>query len=42
MQSDYFPIAHPDSDNFDREQVFQWVKDHVAAGPKFVTFNGSL
>ena len=37
---DYFPIAHPDSDNFPREQVFQWVKDHVAAGPKFITFNG--
>jgi DNA polymerase I-like protein with 3'-5' exonuclease and polymerase domains len=36
----YFPIRHPDSDNFDPQQVFTWVKDHVAAGLRFVTQNG--
>src|SRR6516162_8395746 len=40
IHSAYFPIAHPDSDNFDREQAFQWVRDHVAAGVHFVTQNG--
>ena len=40
MRKDYFPIAHPDSDNFPREQVFQWIRDHVTAGPNFITFNG--
>jgi DNA polymerase I-like protein with 3'-5' exonuclease and polymerase domains len=40
IRSDYFPIAHPDSDNFDREQVFRWLRDHVAAGVRFVTQNG--
>jgi len=36
----YFPIRHPDSQNFDPEQVFQWLRDHIAAGPRFVTQNG--
>jgi DNA polymerase I-like protein with 3'-5' exonuclease and polymerase domains len=40
IQSAYFPIAHPDSDNFPREQVFQCLRDHVAAGVRFVTQNG--
>ena len=35
-----FPIRHPDSRNFDPEQVFQWLRDHIAAGPRFVTQNG--
>ena len=27
----YFPLRHPDSDNFDREQVFRWLKDLIAS-----------
>jgi len=26
----YFPIRHPDTQNFDPEQVYQWLRDHVA------------
>src|SRR5215469_6254813 len=36
----YFPLCHPDSQNFDREQVVQWLRDHIAAGVRFVTQNG--
>jgi DNA polymerase I-like protein with 3'-5' exonuclease and polymerase domains len=39
IRSFYAPVAHPDSDNFPREQVFQWVRDHVAAGVRFVGQN---
>ena len=37
----YFPLRHPDSVNFDPAQVYQWVRDHVAADVRFVTQNGS-
>jgi DNA polymerase-1 len=36
----YFPIRHPDSQNFDPEQVYQWVRDHVAANVRIITQNG--
>ena len=36
----YFPIRHPDTENFDPEQVYQWLRDHVAADVRFVTQNG--
>jgi DNA polymerase I-like protein with 3'-5' exonuclease and polymerase domains len=36
----YFPIRHPDSHNFSPEQIYQWVRDHVAADVHFVTQNG--
>jgi DNA polymerase I-like protein with 3'-5' exonuclease and polymerase domains len=36
----YFPIHHPDSQNFTPEQVYQWMRDHIAAGVRFVTQNG--
>jgi DNA polymerase I-like protein with 3'-5' exonuclease and polymerase domains len=36
----YFPIRHPDTENFDPERVYQWVRDHIAAGVRFVTQNG--
>jgi DNA polymerase I-like protein with 3'-5' exonuclease and polymerase domains len=36
----YAPIQHPDSNNFTREQVARWIKDHIAAGVKFATVNG--
>ena len=38
----YIPIQHPDSDNFPREQVARWLKDHIAAGVRFVTLNGGF
>jgi DNA polymerase I-like protein with 3'-5' exonuclease and polymerase domains len=36
----YFPIRHPDTQNFDPAQVYRWVRDHIAATPRFVTQNG--
>jgi hypothetical protein len=36
----YFPLRHPDSGNFDPDHVYQWVRDHIAAGVRFVTQNG--
>src|SRR5215831_15991969 len=40
VQGLYFPIRHPDTENFAPEQVYQWVRDHVTAGVHFVTQNG--
>jgi DNA polymerase I-like protein with 3'-5' exonuclease and polymerase domains len=36
----YFPLRHPDTQNFAPEQVYQWARDHVAANVRFVTQNG--
>jgi hypothetical protein len=36
----YFPLRHPDSQNFDSEQVYKWLRDHIAAGVRVVTQNG--
>ena len=36
----YFPLRHPDSENFERENVARWLKDHIAAGVNFTTQNG--
>src|SRR6516165_5657065 len=40
VHAHYFPIRHPDTQNLDPAQVFQWVRDHIAAGIRFVTQNG--
>ena len=40
IRAHYLPIRHPDTNNFDPEQVFQWVRDHVAADVRFITQNG--
>jgi DNA polymerase I-like protein with 3'-5' exonuclease and polymerase domains len=40
IRSHYFPIRHPDTENFDPKQLHQWVRDHIAAGLKFITLNG--
>src|SRR5262249_38665364 len=40
VRAHYFPIRHPDSPNFDPANVFQWIRDHVAAGVCFITQNG--
>jgi DNA polymerase I-like protein with 3'-5' exonuclease and polymerase domains len=36
----YFPLCHPDSHNFDRQQLFQWMKDLVASGVRLVSQHG--
>ena len=36
----YFPLRHPDSENFERENVARWLKDLIAAGVRIVTQNG--
>ena len=40
MRSAYFPLRHPDTDNFDPAQVYRWLKDLIATGVRFVTMNG--
>ena len=36
----YVPLRHPDSQNFDREQVSRWLRDLIESGAKIVTKNG--
>ena len=36
----YFPLRHPDTQNFDPEQLFRWLRDLVASDVRFVTQNG--
>ena len=38
----YIPLRHPDSDNFDPDQVYRWLKDLIAAGVRFVTHERTL
>src|SRR5262245_19875686 len=40
IRSIYIPLRHPDSTNFDREQVIRWLRDLIASGVKIVTKNG--
>jgi DNA polymerase I-like protein with 3'-5' exonuclease and polymerase domains len=40
IRSQYFPIRHPETNNFDPAQVFQWLKDLVASDIRFITQNG--
>jgi DNA polymerase I-like protein with 3'-5' exonuclease and polymerase domains len=40
IRAHYFPIRHPDSDNFDCDQVFAWLRDLVASDVRIVTQNG--
>src|SRR5215831_12698851 len=36
----YIPLRHPDTENFNPEQVYTWLKDHVASDLRLVTQNG--
>src|SRR5262249_10148767 len=36
----YFPLRHPDSQNFDPGRVFAWLKDLAASDVRIVTQNG--
>jgi putative DNA primase/helicase len=40
IRGNYFPLRHPNSENFERETVARWLKDHIAAGVRIVTQNG--
>jgi DNA polymerase I-like protein with 3'-5' exonuclease and polymerase domains len=40
IRSQYFPVRHPGTANFDPAQVFQWLKDLVASDVRFITQNG--
>src|SRR6516225_8946968 len=40
IRAHYFPVRHPDSQNFDPAQVFAWVKDMAASGVRIITQNG--
>jgi DNA polymerase I-like protein with 3'-5' exonuclease and polymerase domains len=40
IRAHYIPLRHPDSPNFDREQVFTWLQDLVASDVRFITHNG--
>ena len=40
IRAHYFPIRHPDSENFDPAQVYGWLKDLIASDVRFVTQNG--
>ena len=40
ISSGYAPIRDPDSENFDKAQVSQWLRDLVASGTRLVFQNG--
>ena len=40
IRSHYFPLRHPETANFEAEQVFRWLKDLIASDVRFVTQNG--
>jgi DNA polymerase I-like protein with 3'-5' exonuclease and polymerase domains len=40
MRAHYIPLRHPNSDNFDRANVIQWLKDHFTSGVRILTQNG--
>jgi hypothetical protein len=40
IRGNYFPLRHPNSENFERETVARWLTDHIAAGVRIVTQNG--
>ena len=40
IQTLYIPLRHPDTQNFAPEQVYAWLRDHVASDLRFVTQNG--
>jgi len=40
IRAHYFPLRHPDSPNFDREQLIRWLQDLIASDVRIVTQNG--
>ena len=40
IRAHYFPLRHPDSDNFNPEQLRSWLRDLIASDVRIVTQNG--
>ena len=40
IRAHYFPLRHPETNNFDPAQVFDWLRDLIASDVRFVTQNG--
>jgi DNA polymerase I-like protein with 3'-5' exonuclease and polymerase domains len=40
IRSHYIPLRHPDSENFDIDQVYRWLADLVASDVRIITQNG--
>ena len=40
VRAHYFPLRHPDTDNFDSTQLVGWLKDLITSGVRIVTHNG--
>jgi transposase len=40
IRAQYFPLRHPDTDNFDPCRVFAWLQDLIASGVRIVTQKG--
>jgi len=40
VHAHYFPLQHPSSENINRDAMVRWLKDHIAAGVRFITKNG--
>jgi hypothetical protein len=40
IRANYLPLRHPNSENFERENVFRWLKDLLTSDTHIVTQNG--
>ena len=40
IRARYFPLRHPESQNFDPAQLFQWLRDLITSDLRIVTQNG--
>ena len=40
IRGNYFPLRHPESQNFDPAQLFQWLRDLITSDVRIVTQNG--
>src|SRR5262249_50204936 len=40
FRAHYFPLKHPDSQNFDREQLIRWLQDLIASDVRIIAQNG--
>jgi len=40
IRAHYFPLRHPDSANYDREQLIAWLRELIASDVRIVTQNG--
>ena len=40
VRAHYFPLRHPDTNNFDCNQVYGWLRDLIASDVRIVTQNG--